>query len=197
MKLYAYSQSTGEFLQAMDAMASPLEPGKYLHMENSTTVAPPAPESGYAPIWTGEVWEQQEDHRGQTLYKTSDGSPITVERLGPLSEAAPDTTAKAPPDIPSGKRRIWTGKKWAFEDLPPPEVVSMRQARLALLNAGMLDAVNTAIAEMPGTDGEAARIEWEFAQSVRRDNPLLIVIVTQMGMTDKALDALFIAASRL
>jgi hypothetical protein len=48
----------------------------------------------------------------------------------------------------------------------------MRQARLALLGAGLLDTVNAAIAAMPGAADDAARIEWEFATTIERSNPL-------------------------
>ena len=49
----------------------------------------------------------------------------------------------------------------------------MRQARLALLGAGKLAEVNTAIAAMPGAAGEAARIEWEYSGEVHRDKALI------------------------
>ncbi|MBX9612432.1 MAG: hypothetical protein K2X51_12495 [Burkholderiales bacterium] len=82
----------------------------------------------------------------------------------------------------------------------PPEVpqsVSMRQARLALLGAGLLAPVNEAIAGMPGAQGEAARIEWEFAADVRRDSPLVQALVPVLELDDASLDALFMAAAAL
>lgn len=51
---------------------------------------------------------------------------------------------------------------------PFDEMQSARQARLALLGAGLLAQVNTAVANMVGAEGDAARIEWEYAQEVRR-----------------------------
>jgi hypothetical protein len=41
-----------------------------------------------------------------------------------------------------------------------------------LLGAGLLEAVNQAFAGMDGDVGVAARIEWEYATSIDRDNPL-------------------------
>ena len=78
-----------------------------------------------------------------------------------------------------------------------PQSVTMRQARLALLAANMLTAVNTAIANMPGSEGEAARIEWEYAHEVRRDSPLVQSLIPALGMNDASLDALFTAAAAL
>ena len=75
--------------------------------------------------------------------------------------------------------------------------VTMRQARLALLGAGKLSTVNAAIAAMQGAQGEAARIEWEYSQEVQRDRGLVTALGSQMGMTEKELDALFTAAAAI
>ena len=82
---------------------------------------------------------------------------------------------------------------------PPvvPTVVSMRQARLALLSAGKLDAVAIAIAAMPSPAKEAAQIEWEFAAEVRRDNPLMAALAGALGLDTLALDQLFTHAGAL
>lgn len=75
--------------------------------------------------------------------------------------------------------------------------VTMRQARLALLGAGKLPAVNEAIAAMQGAQGEAARIEWEYSQEVQRDRGLVSALSSQLGMTEEQLDALFTAAAAI
>lgn len=76
-----------------------------------------------------------------------------------------------------------------------PESVTMRQCHIALPDAGLLDAVKSSIATMPGTDGERARIDWEYAQEVRRDWPLIDGLGSQLGMTDQQIDDLFVAAA--
>jgi hypothetical protein len=81
--------------------------------------------------------------------------------------------------------------------VPVPSAVTMRQARLALLAAGLLDAVETALTEMEGDAGRAARIEWEYATEVRHDNPLFSALAAQLGLTGDALDALFVTAAGL
>ncbi len=79
----------------------------------------------------------------------------------------------------------------------PPIAVTMRQARLALLQVGKLSTVNNAIASMTGAQGEAARIEWEFSSEVKRDQPLTKALAPVLGMTETDLDQLFIAAAKL
>jgi len=75
-----------------------------------------------------------------------------------------------------------------------PKVVTMRQARLALLQGDLLQTVTDAIAN--GTD-EAMKIEWEYATEVKRDWSSLITLTTQLGMTSEQLDELFILAGIL
>ena len=76
---------------------------------------------------------------------------------------------------------------------PVPQAVTMRQARLALHGAGLLSAVNAAI----NAAGEAAKIEWEYAQEVQRTSGLVPAMAAQLGMNDAQLDALFTAAAAL
>lgn len=82
---------------------------------------------------------------------------------------------------------------------PPliPSVVTMRQARLALLAAGRLPTVNSAIAAMAGTDGDAARIEWEYAATVSRNSPLVSNLAGALALSAAQLDTLFTAAAAL
>jgi hypothetical protein len=78
-----------------------------------------------------------------------------------------------------------------------PQEVTMRQARLALLQAGLLTAVNAAIAAMPSPQKDADQIEWEYSNSLLRSNPLVLALGPALGMSAEQMDALFIAASAL
>lgn len=115
-----------------------------------------------------------------------------------------------PPNIPAGKVALWQGSGWAFvlppdevqEENPPvdgvPQSVTMRQARLALLGAGLLDSVNAAIAAIPdATQRQAAEIEWEYAQTVDRASPFTQQLASGLGLTSEQLDGLFTQAAAL
>jgi hypothetical protein len=80
---------------------------------------------------------------------------------------------------------------------PVPAVVTMRQARLALLGAGLLARVKAAINALPSKQKEAAKIEWEYATDVQRNSGLALMMVVALGLDDAALDALFIEAAAL
>jgi hypothetical protein len=78
-----------------------------------------------------------------------------------------------------------------------PVSVTMRQARLALLQQELLTQVNDAVASMPGAQGEAVRIEWEFSSTVERNRPLVQALAASLGLTSQELDDLFILAATL
>ena len=81
---------------------------------------------------------------------------------------------------------------------PVPQSVTMRQARLALLQIGKLDAVSAALAAIPDPARRtAAQIEWEYAQTVQRDSMLAGQIAAAVGLTSGKLDELFKLAARL
>lgn len=81
--------------------------------------------------------------------------------------------------------------------LVAPSAVTMRQARLALLNAGHLADVDAAISSLPSPDRERARIEWDYARDVVRDSPLIRLLGPALGLDDAELDTLFTEAVTL
>jgi hypothetical protein len=81
---------------------------------------------------------------------------------------------------------------------PVPQMVTMRQGRLALLGAGLLDQVDAALAAIPdATQRRAAQIEWEYAQTIDRPSAWVANLSAALSLTDEQLDALFVAAAAL
>jgi hypothetical protein len=78
-----------------------------------------------------------------------------------------------------------------------PVQVTMRQARLVLLQAGLLDDVESAIAGMTGAQGQAAVIEWGYSNTLRRSQPLVAQLGAVLGLNTAQLDDLFLAASTI
>jgi len=74
-----------------------------------------------------------------------------------------------------------------------PTSVTMRQGRLALLQAGLLTQVQSAI----DAQSDAEKIEWEYAQTIDRGSPLVAALAAALSLDDAALDALFINAANL
>lgn len=78
-----------------------------------------------------------------------------------------------------------------------PDEVTMRQARLALLGAGLLDTAQAVIDALPQPQRRQAQIEWEYALSVRRDHPLIALMISEGLATAAQVDGLFVAAAVL
>ena len=74
-----------------------------------------------------------------------------------------------------------------------PVKVSMRQARLALHGAGLLDDIETIITIL----GATAKIEWDYSTEVQRKHPLIAAVQAQNQMTNDQIDDLFILAATL
>lgn len=113
------------------------------------------------------------------------------------------------PEIPTNHYAQWNGAGFDILEIPPefepepepatelepykPVAVSMRQARLALLAAGHLDTVESAMAMQP----KAAQIEWEYATEVQRNSPLTTAMAAVLELSEAQLDELFTQASEL
>lgn len=78
-----------------------------------------------------------------------------------------------------------------------PAEITMRQARLVLMGAGKLTAVDAAIAAMPEPQKSAAKIEWEYSNTVQRHNGFVSALGPALGLTESEVDALFIAGAAL
>ena len=123
---------------------------------------------------------------------------VLEDRVADVEPANKSTTT-----VSGELRANWTGYSWI--DMPyssyeyvhsetVPEVITMRQARLALLAVDLLATVDEAI--VTGTD-EVLKVEWEYATEVRRDWANLITMATSLGMTEEQLDDLFIKGGKL
>jgi hypothetical protein len=94
----------------------------------------------------------------------------------------PEEIAAIPPEMPA----------------PIPRRVTMRQARLALLGAGLLEQIDTAINAIPDeTERKAAKINWEYAQEVDRDHQWVQGLSVALELSEAQLDALFTQAAAL
>lgn len=123
-------------------------------------------------------------------YKLTQGWP---QRLSDGAFVNPDTNPEY---------LAWLAEGNTPEPADPPPVpvitsVTMRQARLALLQQGLLTQVNDAVASMPGAQGEAMRIEWEFSSTVERNRPLVQSLSASLGLTSQQIDDLFALAATL
>ncbi len=147
MKIYHYSSETNEFLRESEARLDPLETkrgGKPVCLipANATTSPPPAASKGYAAVFGEKGWSFVEDHRGETMYRTSDATSAIVEALGPIPEGYTD--------LPPCMLPVWTGDKW-IED--PVQVKAEEEAevkaRLMEIDLKSIRSIREWVAEQP------------------------------------------------
>ena len=74
-----------------------------------------------------------------------------------------------------------------------PESITPRQVRLLLLQQGLLDQVEAMIA----AQDRATQITWQFASVFLRDNPLLVALAANLGLTTAQIDGFFTDAAAL
>ena len=114
-------------------------------------------------------------------------------------------------DVPDGftcNGYTWNGEE--VEQKPPvvlpvevPQSVTMRQARRALLERGLLDErdllgeVETAIDSLDSPNKEIARIDWDYSSTVERGRDVVILVGLALGFDSDGLDELFIAAGAI
>lgn len=75
---------------------------------HSTNIDPGDELTGKVAIFANGSWSQEEDHRGEIVYSTTDGMPSTIDYIGPVYDGY---TAIAP----SGPYDKWDGEKWVTD----------------------------------------------------------------------------------
>ena len=79
-----------------------------------------------------------------------------------------------------------------FVGLKSSDSITMRQARLYLLGAGLLKQVDSIVSQ-----NEAWKIEWEYATDVVKNSQLVVALSNQLGLSSEAIDVMFDEASKL
>lgn len=112
-----------------------------------------------------------------------------------ISMFSPDALPGDLVEISEQEYKEKAGAVVSYGDTPVgvPTSVTMRQARLALLAANKLSAINAAMADA----SEALRIDWEFAATVDRNSPTVAAMAQVLNLTADDLDGLFTAAAKL
>lgn len=80
---------------------------------------------------------------------------------------------------------------------PVPEEVTNAQFRVALIESGIMPAqVDGAIAAIPDAKAKAIAVaRWEYANHIRRSDPLIAALAPAFGLTSAAVDQLFFLAA--
>jgi len=97
--------------------------------------------------------------------------------------------------VPTYENGRWVLKKMVEAYTKPkyvPTVLTPRQARLALLGVGLLDEVETLLA-----NDKAMQIWWEYSLDIQRNHEHIVTMAGALGLTEVQLDELFIEGAKL
>lgn len=135
-------------------------------------------------------------------YAIIDGGTVANIVVADPAFAADQGWIEAGPDVAVGW--TWDGETFAAPAPPSPEElralippVTRRQARLALLGAGLLDDAEAALNNLDEPQRTAALIEWQDASVFQRDHPLIAAIGGALGLSESQVDDLFTQAAAL
>lgn len=104
IRCFYYCPVTGEYTGCSD---------EYINVGvsmpgNSTDIDPGETEKRKISLFTGTGWRLEEDHRGETVWSTADGSAITVDYIGSLHDGYTSIAPSTPYDV-------WDGIKWVTD----------------------------------------------------------------------------------
>lgn len=82
--------------------------------------------------------------------------------------------------------------KKEYEKSLIPKTITLRQARLYLLSINLLDDLENIISQ-----NRAYQIEWEYANQIERESPLVKILGQTLNLDDTAIDNMFTEASQI
>lgn len=104
IRCFYYCPVTGEYTGCSD---------EYINVGvsmpgNSTDIDPGETDKGKVSLFIGTGWRLEEDHRGETVWSTADGSAITVDYIGSVHDGYTRIAPSTPYDS-------WGGTKWVTD----------------------------------------------------------------------------------
>jgi hypothetical protein len=129
------------------------------------------------------------------LVRASDGAIVDIQEAAPELDAPEgaawvegtfDREAQLGQTYVNGAVQIAT-------PTPPPVSCSPLQARRALRAAGLIANVNAMVNAADADTKDA----WEYATVIHRDNPVVLALAAQLGLSDAQVDNLFAIAQTL
>ncbi|EFB7859109.1 tail fiber assembly protein [Escherichia coli] len=126
---------------------------------NSTDVNPGDEVAGRVAVFSNDSWEWQEDHRGDTVYSTEDGTASVIDYIGEIKDGFTTTE-------PDTQYDTWDGSQWVIdEEAQRADIIAAAESEKSRLRAvadseieWRQDAVDAEIATEEET---AALVEWK------------------------------------
>lgn len=101
-------------------------------------------------------------------------------------------------EVPAEVEEYALQRKAADLKIRAPQSVTIKQARLALIEAGLFEHIEQVIENETDVKlKQTLKTEWEYMLHLERDNALLSKVAKKVGISDMQIDELFIRAAEL
>ena len=188
-KIYRYDITTKELLEELE-----ISKQYGINLPFTTTIKPLVKKEGFAVCFNGTKWEYVEDNRNKTIYVKDTKEELKIDYLGKIKD---EHTLLIPKQFDKWDE---ISKNWIedielkkeYEKSLIPKTITLRQARLYLLSIGLLDDLENIISQ-----NRAYQIEWEYANQIERESPLVKILGQTLNLGDTAIDDMFMEASKI
>ena len=137
------------------------------------------------------IEEIRKEHPNKSIPRDADcsslGFEFLIETEPPVQEGF-----YARETAPVNNIQTWELVENVVVPEPVPFSITQRQARLIMLERGILDTVENTLKMEP-----EKYIEWSYASSIERTTPLVNEIADSLGLSAEVIDEMFISASKL
>lgn len=165
--------------------------------------------TGAYPVSRDDIQAEYPNTTLPVVLSTDDLEHLGYNEVVPSEQPLSDNkTHKVIEGSPLAMLGVWV-QSWIQVELTPEEiavrermervtVVEMVQARKALILSGFdLAKVEPVILTLPQPTQDLARVDWEFAANVHRDNALVRAVQQMQNWTDTEVDDMFKLAATL
>lgn len=101
--------------------------------------------------------------------------------------------APQPPYDPATETCQWIDGAWVVAPIvvPVPEQVSMWALREAVMFAGEMTSIKSALDNLPEPQKSIAWNRWEYKENIVRNSPIILQLQQLLGWTDSFVDGLY------
>lgn len=101
--------------------------------------------------------------------------------------------APQPPYDPATETCQWIDGAWVVAPIvvPVPDQVSMWALREAVMFAGEMTAIKSALDNLPEPQKSIAWNRWEYKENIVRNSPIILQLQQLLGWTDSFIDGLY------
>ncbi|WP_257941567.1 hypothetical protein [Campylobacter lari] len=137
----------------------------------------------YTLTWGHKPIEEMNEDEILPCYTKVDKEQVNIPSLKEIAQSI----LKEEVDALINNHPLMQQRMRDYDEKGVPRKISIRQAKLALLEVGLLETIETMMQSAP----KATQISWEYATEFERNNELILFFQQQAKLSDDEVDELF------